>query len=325
MTKDKSKKNASEGTFSDFYKQQPKEFQQMLDSLNINSFNDILEVSMLMGVDPEKLQRYFEEHEEDEFPPMEDVMFDDDDPAGEPYRLMKKMMENDGEENDDDDESDDDDDPFALPKEVFLNDDEPVKEYHLRIKLCNSPIPVWREVLVPSNISLEFLSFVILDVMGWENVHLHQFIYKNDIYKNRSCIKEDNEMFGFWMSSRRKQATEDFAVSHLFNEKGKRIKFEYDFGDGWMHEIWQKGVREYSSNEQPRLKVVKGSGACPPEDCGGVWGYSELLYMLSLKRKSREDKERLEWYGMDKDFNPEEFDIEFAQECLDGLWEYANM
>ena len=51
--------------------------------------------------------------------------------------------------------------------------------------------------------------------------------------------------------------------------------------------------------------MLKAHGECPPEDCGGVWGYAELLELDKKKRKSAEDKERLEWYDIPKDYDPE--------------------
>ncbi|MBE6319147.1 MAG: plasmid pRiA4b ORF-3 family protein [Bacteroidales bacterium] len=116
-----------------------------------------------------------------------------------------------------------------------------------------------------------------------------------------------------------------YPISFLLREKKDRIKYEYDFGDGWEHEVWLKGIREYEPSEQPCLKVVKGVGECPPEDCGGVWGYAELLEILKKKRKSKDDKERLEWYCMDLDYDPDEFDIEYHQDLLDDIWEEAIM
>ena len=163
-------------------------------------------------------------------------------------------------------------DPFLLP-ETILFENVPSQAYHLRIKLNNAPVPVWREVEVPSNASLEFFAFVIIEAMGWGNEHLHQFMTKDAIYKNEACIRQDQEMFGSFGSRITTLASDDYPISAIFKEKDDLILFEYDFGDSWYHDIWLKSIREYQSDEMPGIKILKGKGACPPEDSGGVGGY----------------------------------------------------
>ena len=102
--------------------------------------------------------------------------------------------------------------------------------------------------------------------------------------------------------------------------KGDRLKFEYDFGDSWTHDLWVKGAREYAPDEEPAIKLLKAHGKCPPEDCGGVWGYAELLELNKKKRKTARDRERLEWYDIPKDFDPETCDLEWLQEDVEDLW-----
>ena len=83
----------------------------------------------------------------------------------------------------------------------------------------------------------------------------------------------------------------------------------------WRHNVEVKGIRPYKKREKPCITFVDGQGECPPEDCGGVSGYEELLALWRKKRKTKEEKEELEWYGMDdKDFNPDEFDRELGKE-----------
>ena len=98
------------------------------------------------------------------------------------------------------DYTDEEDDDFhsALPEHYILDRDE-VQEYHIRIKLNNSPFPIWREIKIPSNLTLEFFAIIIIEAMGWYNEHLHCFRTKEHTYKNTYCIKEDeklNQMFG---------------------------------------------------------------------------------------------------------------------------------
>lgn len=67
--------------------------------------------------------------------------------------------------------------------------------------------------------------------------------------------------------------------------------------------------------------MLKAHGECPPEDCGGVWGYAELLELNKKKRKTADDKERLEWYDIPKGFDPESCDLEWLQDDVESLWQ----
>ncbi len=304
--------------FVAFYKQLPAEMREMLDSFGISSFEDMLGLSAMMGIDFDKVNDYYEKNGSDApMPPIEEIAFDDDNPM----KGLAQMMNLGGQVAFDED-GHEEDDPFAFPENCFIGDNP--KEYHMRIKLKDAPVPVWREVKAPSNITLELFAFVVNDVMGWDNIHLHQFRTKTADFKNTVCIKQDGELFGAFQRVMALD-TNKYAISHIFKEKKDRVKYEYDFGDSWEHEIWLKGIRDYEPGEQPCFKVVKGVGQCPPEDCGGVWGYAELLEILQKKRKSADDKERLEWYCMDFGYDPNEFDIEYHQSLLEDLWEEAIM
>ena len=91
------------------------------------------------------------------------------------------------------------------------------------------------------------------------------------------------------------------------------MMMEYDFGDWWRHDVWVKGIRPYEKGEQQCVKFVKGQGACPPEDCGGVTGYEHLLEILQKKQKDAEEKEELRWYGIRRNYDPDAFDNEYGE------------
>ena len=298
--------------FQDFCKGLPQEMQEVLHTFGINSFTDLMGLSAMLGIDPEKVIEHDLKHPGqsiEDLPPVEEFMLDEDHP-----------MYNNSIQNIYDYETDDD--PFMLPERVFIGDK--AMEYHIRIKLNKTSLPIWRELKVPSNITLEVFSFLIIEAMGWQNIHLHQFKKGDIYYKNTACINQDRELMPFGRVIAKD--TNDFSLSQILVEKGDRMKFEYDFGDSWEHEIWVKGIREYAPGETPDVIVVEGKGACPPEDCGGVWGYDDLLRIHAKKRRSKEDKERLQWYHMHyREFNPEECNIEFAQEFVSALWDELTM
>ena len=186
-----------------------------------------------------------------------------------------------------------------------------VCEMHLRIKLNRTDLKIWREIKVPSNLTLTALGEVLQDAMGWMHEHLYQF-RKGDAYFVDREQMEDSFGFGRFTY----QDMDKCTVDDLLTEKGKRVVFEYDFGDSWEHDLWYKGEREYEKGEKPTISYIKGQGACPPEDCGGIWGYEELLEIRKKKKHSREERERLEWYYMDGDFDPDECGDEEISEIL---------
>lgn len=306
----KKSKQSTDPKFKEFYDQQPYHLKMMMDGLNINSFEDLLKMCLLMDIDPDKVQDYADKHGDDSLPLLDDVRLNDD------------IFSYEDEDYEDYDEEDTDFDLSpGFPEVLFISGQEQ-KEYHLRIKLNNAPVPVWREIKVPSNTSLEFLAYIIEEAMGWWHEHLHMFRDKDTLYKNRKEIKIERGMLP-WGESRN-QPTEEYALSDLLNMKGKRIKFEYDFGDSWEHDVWMKGVSDYTDEHQPGLYLVKAEGTCPPEDCGGVWGYANLLEIKNKNRKTREEKDRLEWYGIDKYYDEHDPNEEELTSSLEDLWNEAT-
>lgn len=211
--------------------------------------------------------------------------------------------------------------PPPIPEGLFLPDCK-VQEYHIRIKLNNTSVKIWRELKVPSNMSMELLAYVLLSAMGWENEHYHDFTCRNGrdviFYKSDRDLKAND---GFLMQCNRRTYNSDKTpLSKVLGEKGKRILFEYDFGDCWQHDVWTKEIRDYEPGEEPKVTLLKGQGQCPPEDCGGVWGYEELLELMKKKRKTQDDKEELEWYFTDyKTYDPGEFDLEKHASSVESL------
>lgn len=240
--------------------------------------------------------------------------------------VKETMEETDFDELEDERTADSEDDEesymlgLTLPKHKFIG---PMKqEFHIRIKLNNAPVNIWRELVVPSNITLEMLAYVLIDAMGWRHEHLYQYHTKNGVcFLNSRELKHRNDSFFAFMSRVRYKNSEKTSLEQVIQPKGERLKFEYDFGDSWTHDLWVKGTRDYASNEEPVIKLLKAHGECPPEDCGGVWGYAELLELNKKKRKTADDKERLEWYDIPKGFDPESCDLEWLQDDVESLWQ----
>ena len=161
--------------------------------------------------------------------------------------------------------------------------------------------PVWRRFLVPEGLSLSDLHHVIQEVMGWLDSHLHQFLCKRKRYGvpdpdwDIDTIIDDGTV----------------AIKDLGLSVKDKILYEYDFGDGWEHELLLEKILPAENIMIP--VCLKGARACPPEDCGGPWGYENLLEVL----KNPEDEEYASWRELlPEDFDPEHFDLDSVNTIL---------
>jgi hypothetical protein len=172
----------------------------------------------------------------------------------------------------------------------------------LKISLKNSSPPIWRRVLVKSSISFYELHYTIQILMGWGNYHLYE--YKIGNYRI-GLIDDyfDDPEFGVPDIINAKEITLDEVLS-----KGevKSFSYEYDFGDGWVHSIVAEKTMPLEQDKYYPV-CIKGKLNCPPEDCGGLYGYYNLLEIISNK-KHPEYKEMIEWMG--GRFDPNEFEID---------------
>ncbi len=171
----------------------------------------------------------------------------------------------------------------------------------LRVTLLHVEPAVWREVLVPVDLTFAQLHNVLQAAMGWEDCHLHEFEVgemhiglpapKDFFAGDRPLLDERKTRLGDVLDGRRK------------------LRYWYDFGDDWWHEI---AIRNGAADEGSGPCLLAGEGACPPEDCGGPYGYAELLQVLA-NPKHPEHRELREWAG---DFDPQRFDFERAAKAV---------
>ena len=167
--------------------------------------------------------------------------------------------------------------------------------YQLHIALNGIRPPIWRRILVPGNMKLSTLSEILLDTMGWVGYHLHQYIVNGVYYGEPS----DDDFFDVEDESK-------VTLQQIAPREGSKFKYEYDFGDSWMHTVKVEAIVEPEEGTTYPV-CIKGKRACPPEDVGGVWGYAEFLEALA-DPDNPEAEEMLEWVG--DDFDPEEFSLE---------------
>jgi hypothetical protein len=166
--------------------------------------------------------------------------------------------------------------------------------YQIKVSLNGVRPPIWRRLLVPGSLSLKDLHDVLQVAVGWTDSHLHQFVARGTLYG-----RPDPE---FGRGSVNEKGVRLDGV--LKAEKDAMI-YEYDFGDGWQHKVVLEKILG-SAVDGGAPSCTAGARACPPEDCGGVWGYANLLKIISDSSHS-EHEEMLEWLG--DQFEPERFDI----------------
>jgi len=184
-----------------------------------------------------------------------------------------------------------------------------IKIYQIKISLEHVKPPIWRRVLINSDTSLAKLHYVIQMAMGWDDYHLHQFITPQGYYG----IPEPD--IGFMTGDTINDESKVTVATFLKAEKDA-IKYEYDFGDSWVHKIQlEKILPPDKSIQLPQC--IKGKRACPPEDCGGVWGYQELVEIV--KDPSHEEyDDMIEWLGEDE-YDPDSFDMDFVNMELQSI------
>ena len=177
--------------------------------------------------------------------------------------------------------------------------------FQLKVTLLDTKPPIWRRVLVDGGSTLDHLHEVIQAAFGWWNDHLHEF----EVGRTRYGVPDPDEDWG--EPPRDERRTRLAAIAR----EGTSFRYTYDFGDGWDHKIVVEKVLPADSTITVPA-CIDGRRACPPEDCGGTWGYRELLEILANPTHPEHD-ERREWVG--RPIDPEAFDpSEFEDNLRNG-------
>ncbi|MBN1181318.1 MAG: plasmid pRiA4b ORF-3 family protein [Bacteroidales bacterium] len=189
--------------------------------------------------------------------------------------------------------------------------------YQFKIQIDNiTKPPVWRKVILPATLTFWDFHIAIQVVFGWENEHLFQFSPKG--YGSSPRIEltpEDgqDDFLGFLDPGDALDA-EDITLAEIFTKEGQKFTYIYDFGDDWKHSIT---LEKITDNTILYPNCIDGKGNCPPEDCGGPWGYENLKYILSDPNNT-EYEGLAEWLGLEDNetWDPEEFFLEETNEYL---------
>lgn len=190
----------------------------------------------------------------------------------------------------------------------------PEQHYQIKITLQGAKPPIWRRVIIPADYTFEELHLVIQESMGWMDMHLYSFECDNFIIED---LEFNEELIGgdFFAPLHEKLDASEIMVGQLFMEEGDKCVYTYDFGDNWKHKVVLEKILE--PDEERQLPVcLKGKRACPPEDCGGIYGYEDMIAKLAGP-DDEEKAELLEWIG--EEFEPERFDIDVVNSNLKDL------
>lgn len=177
--------------------------------------------------------------------------------------------------------------------------------YQIKVSLIGAQPPIWRRLLIEPDTTFQDLHRIIQVAMGWQASHLHLF------------QAEDGRLVG--------DLAEDFdgmmnfldettvPVSSVLNKEGQQLKYEYDFGDSWEHEVkLEKILPGEQSDLLPRC--IKAVRQCPPEDVGGLPGFYDFLEAMEDAAHPEHVAVR-DWMGGEW-FEPETLDLGQINEDL---------
>lgn len=172
--------------------------------------------------------------------------------------------------------------------------------YQLKVVLLGSEPPIWRRLQVPGDAKLDWLHAVLQIAIGWTNSHLHQFRVGED------CYSDTRHNFAEYEGDPEILEARKFTLRQIAPRAQDTFSYEYDFGDSWEHEITVDKILPPDAAAAAIALCLDGDRACPPEDCGGVGGYDNLLKILK-NRKHPEHKTMKEWLG--RTFDATAFDV----------------
>ena len=180
-------------------------------------------------------------------------------------------------------------------------------QFKIQLKNVSKP-PVWRQMLVPETFTFDQFHGVIQRCFGWGNYHLYQFSPQG--YGSYPVIsipsKEDWEQPEMNPMKTR--------LKKVFKLEKQTFNYIYDFGDDWSHKIT---LEKILPGEIESAVCLAGKGTCPPEDCGGPWGYENLKTVLADPTHD-EYADTKEWLGLDdgENWDANSFDIDEVNELL---------
>lgn len=183
----------------------------------------------------------------------------------------------------------------------------PPRLCEMTVTLMDSWVDIDRRVLMPEWATLADLHLIIQAAMGWTDAHLHEFTSRDGTrygvpVDDIDCIDESGVL-----------------VTDLLAKPGDALRYVYDFGDYWQHDVELVAMR--TADGPPGAACIGGHGACPPEDCGGVSGYQNLCEVLA-DPTDPDHEELTEWVDgvLALPLDVHALDLGAANEAVQSAW-----
>ena len=171
--------------------------------------------------------------------------------------------------------------------------------YQIKVTLLGTDPPIWRRLRVPANLTLETLHNVVQLAMGWEDCHMHDFRIGQQRFGTPDPMERE---FGGPHTASERTAR----LFQVLGRAGIKAVYTYDFGDSWEHKIVvEKRLAPEPGGAYP--VCLAGERRGPPEDCGGIPGFYNLLEAISNPEHDQHE-ELLDWLG--DAFDPEAFSVD---------------
>ena len=146
-------------------------------------------------------------------------------------------------------------DPFACQLRVVLRGVSPL---------------IWRRLLIWGDSSIADLHATLQLVLGWSDEHLHRFVIHGREY---GVARLGGVSF--------RDHPRQVRLADLGLHTGERFLYEYDFSDGWQHDVRVEQILPLEPGRRYPV-CIAGRRAVPPEDCGGPWAFLELRQRYSI-------------------------------------------
>jgi hypothetical protein len=174
--------------------------------------------------------------------------------------------------------------------------------YLLKITLLDVKPEIWREFVVPSDITLDRLHDVIQIIMGWHDFHIHEFIFGKNRFSEFIDMEEQEDIL----------FSPEFRLNEFIKRKGSKFTYLYDFGDLWKHSVVLENSN-FKRESDLEVYCIDGERACPPEDIGGISGYNRLVETIN-NPASENFENIMDW--IENGYDSESYDVKIVNWLL---------